>query len=154
MIDDQQRREITVEETLPHDPKTVWKALTTPALIERWLMANDFDLAVGKKFQFRRAPIGDWNGVVDCEVLEVEPERRLVYSWKGGFGSVGELDTVVIWTLTPVAEGTLLTMAHSGFRLPLNQIAFSAMSPGWGRAVQRIGEVLRDLTMAVATPCR
>jgi uncharacterized protein YndB with AHSA1/START domain len=132
----EETRDIVVEETLPHHPAAIWKALTTSALIARWLMPNDFEAVVGRKFNFRRAPMGDWNGVVDCEVLEVEPERRLVYSWKGGSGTIGELDTVVTWTLTPVEAGTRLRMEHTGFRLPRNAAAHEMMSPGWDRIVR------------------
>jgi uncharacterized protein YndB with AHSA1/START domain len=140
----QQVKEITFEVDLPHQAPAVWTALTSAKLIERWLMPNDFAPIVGHKFQFRRAPMGDWNGVVDCEVLEVEVDRRLVCSWKGGFGTVGELDTRVIWTLTPIESGTRLTMVHSGFRLPRNEIAFAAMAPGWGRIKDRIAQILSD----------
>ena len=144
------RREIVVDEVLPHAPEAVWKALTTSELIARWLMPNDFAPVVGRRFTFRTRPMGDWDGVVQCEVLEVEPARRLVYSWKGGassntkYGSA--LDTVVTWTLTPVSQGTRLRLVHAGFRSPENDFAFDAMSPGWTRAVQEsIARVTREV---------
>jgi len=136
-------RDITVEYVLPHPPAVVWKVLTTAELISRWLMPNDFALEVGRRFNFRRAPMGDWNGIVDCEVLAVEPERRLVYSWKGGAGA-GALDTVVTWTLTPVEASTRLRMVHAGFRLPANQMAFDAMSPGWGQVLRGVARVAAE----------
>ena len=92
-------RSIVVERTLPYPPEKIWRALTQPELIGRWLMPNDFVAAVGHRFTFRTKPQGDWDGVVDCEVLAVEPHRRLRYSWRGGsdtnprYGS--RLDTVV-----------------------------------------------------------
>lgn len=137
-------REIVVEEVLPHAPAAVWQALTRGDLIARWLMPNDFEPVVGRKFNFRRAPMGDWNGVVECEVLEVAAERRLVYSWKGGTGTALELDTVVTWTLTPVEAGTRLRMVHSGFRLPQNAVAYDGMSPGWSRVMKGIDRVVSE----------
>jgi uncharacterized protein YndB with AHSA1/START domain len=137
-------RDITVEDVLPHAPAAVWKALTTAELITRWLMPNDFALEVGRRFQFRSAPMGDWNGIVDCEILEVEPMRRLAYRWQGGSGA-GTLDTIVTWTLTPVEAGTRLKMVHSGFRLPGNRNAYDAMSPGWGHVLQGIARVTAEL---------
>ncbi len=134
---------------LPHAPDIVWKTLTTAELIGRWLMPNDFVPAVGKTFTFRTKPMGDWDGVVHCEVLEVVPNRKLVYSWKGGsdrnpkHGAV--LDTIVTWTLTPTAGGTRLRLVHAGFRSPGNDFAFDAMSPGWGRVLQGIGRVADEV---------
>jgi uncharacterized protein YndB with AHSA1/START domain len=136
------KREIIVEQVLPYGPETVWRTLTTAKLIDRWLMPNDFEPVVGKRFNFHTKPMGDWDGVVRCEVLEVLPNRKLVYSWKGGadsnaaYGS--SLDTIVTWTLTPVAGGTRLRLVHAGFRSPDNDFAFDAMSPGWNRVMQRI----------------
>jgi len=133
---------------LPHAPEIVWQALTSAELIGRWLMPNDFAPEVGRRFTFRTKPMGDWDGVVHCEVLELVPQRMLVYSWKGGardnakYGSV--LDTVVTWTLTPVAGGTHLRMVHAGFRSPENDFAFDAMRPGWSRILQSIPRVIAE----------
>jgi uncharacterized protein YndB with AHSA1/START domain len=139
-------RDIVVEDVLPHAPEVVWTALTTAELIGRWLMPNDFAPEVGRRFTFRTKPMGDWDGVVHCEVLEVVANHKLVYSWTGGtdrnptYGA--RLDTVVTWTLTPVAGGTRLRMVHAGFRSPSNDFAFDAMSPGWGRVMQGIARVI------------
>ena len=130
---------IVVEEVLPFSAGAVWTALTRSDLIQRWLMPNDFRAAVGAKFNFRRAPIGDWDGVVHCEVLECEPNRKLVYSWRGG-----DLDTVVTWTLRQLDKGTHLKMVHSGFELPKDQMAFDGMSPGWGRIIGAICRIIDE----------
>lgn len=75
---------IEVDYDLPHPPAKVWRVLTEPALLARWLMENDFQPSVGHRFHLRATPIpGQWDGVVACEVLEVEPHRLLRYSWKG-----------------------------------------------------------------------
>jgi uncharacterized protein YndB with AHSA1/START domain len=113
---------------VPQPPEKVWKALTTAKLI------------------------GDWDGVVHCEVLEIVPHRRLVYSWKGGsdsnnsdsnYGS--KLDSVVTWTLQPEGRGTRLRLVHTGFRSPQNDFAYDAMSPGWGRIMGRLSEIAAAL---------
>ncbi len=141
-------RDIVVEGVLPHAPERVWHALTSAELIGRWLMPNDFVAEVGRRFTFRTKPMGDWDGVVHCEVLELVPREKLVYSWKGGseknatYGSV--LDTVVTWTLTPVAGGTYLRMVHAGFRSPDNDFAYDAMSPGWSRILHGIPRVIAE----------
>jgi uncharacterized protein YndB with AHSA1/START domain len=106
---------IVVERTMPHPPEKVWRALTQSALIADWLMANDFEPVVGRKFNFRAPANPHWNGVTDCEVLEVEPQRRLVYTWNST-GEQAGLETTVTWTLTPADGGTQVRMEQSGFR--------------------------------------
>jgi uncharacterized protein YndB with AHSA1/START domain len=125
---------ITVEYDLPHPPAKVWRALTEPALLEKWLMPNTIAPVVGHRFTMQTQPMGGWDGVVQCEVLTVEPGKRLAYSWKGGATDNKEygqpLDTVATWTLTEKPGGTLLLLEHSGFS-EQNEFAFNAMSGGW-----------------------
>jgi len=81
-------RSLVVEKEMPHPPEKIWRALTQAPLIEAWLMANDFRPVVGHKFTLRTTPMPNWSGVVDCEVLMVEPNSRLSYSWDSmGFKS-------------------------------------------------------------------
>ena len=142
-------RDIVVEDDLPHAREIIWKTLTDGTLISRWLMPNDFEPIVGKRFTFKTKPMGNWDGVVRCQVLEIKSCERLVYSWKGGsednqqYGS--SLDSVVTWTLTAVATGTRLRMVHSGFRSPENDFAFDAMSGGWARIVPAISRLAGEL---------
>ena len=70
-------RSVVVEREIPHPPAKIWRALTQPHLIEAWLMTNDFAPVVGHRFNLR----GDWGGTLDCEVLAVEPNRTLSYTW-------------------------------------------------------------------------
>ncbi len=138
-------RAIAIERVLPYSPEKIWRTLTTSELIAKWLMPNDFAPDVGQRFVFRTTPMGDWDGVVQCEVLACDPPKLLRYSWKGGadtnpaYGS--RLDSTVTWTLTPVEGGTHLRMVHDGFVLPGNQFAFDAMSPGWGKVMDGIARV-------------
>lgn len=142
-------RDIVIEEVLPHAPQVIWKVLTSGELISRWLMPNDFAPVVGGNFTFRTRPMGNWDGVVHCQVLEIRPREKLVYSWKGGSDDNGaygsRLDSIVTWTLTRVAGGTRLRLVHSGFRSPGNDFAFDAMSGGWARIAQSIGKVAAEL---------
>lgn len=136
-------KDIVVDEVFPHAPEKLWKALTDGELIARWMMAPaGFDPVVGKHFTFKTTPAGEWDGVIHCQVLEVIPNERFVYAWKGGHESnVGygsPLETVVTWTLTKVAEGTRLRLVHSGFVLPRNDTAYKNMSEGWSKVVHRL----------------
>jgi uncharacterized protein YndB with AHSA1/START domain len=109
---------VIIEREIPHPPERVWRALTQGTLIEEWLIKNDFQPVVGHRFNFRTTPMPHWNGVVDCQVLAVEPNQRLSYSWcASGEEAVAGLKTVVTWTLTPTEGGVLVRMEQSGFRL-------------------------------------
>jgi uncharacterized protein YndB with AHSA1/START domain len=142
-------RDIVVEETFPHTPETLWKTLTTGALIGRWLMApTGFEPVKGKRFTFQTKPAGEWDGVIHCQVLEVTPNERLAFAWKGGHeentGYGSRLDTVVTWILSRVENGTRLRLVHSGFVLPKNDSAFKTMSEGWKKVVQNIGAIVGE----------
>jgi uncharacterized protein YndB with AHSA1/START domain len=137
-------RSIVIERMMPHPPEKIWRALTHARLIEQWLMKNDFEPRLGAQFTFQAKPMRDWNGIVRCEVAVFEPPRRLAYSWRGGslsnptHGSA--LDSVVEWVLTSEPGGTRVRMEHSGFG-PRNEMAFDAMSSGWPRGLERLGQV-------------
>jgi uncharacterized protein YndB with AHSA1/START domain len=143
-------QEIIVDEVFPHAPETIWKALTTGDLIARWLMeARGFAPVVGNRFTYQTRPAGEWDGTIRCEVLDVVPNERLVYSWKGGHeanvGYGSRLDTVVAWSLTRVEGGTRVRVVHSGFELPRNETAYRNMSDGWKTVVRRLDATSAEL---------
>jgi uncharacterized protein YndB with AHSA1/START domain len=142
-------QDIVVDEVFPHAPETIWKTLTTGDLISRWMMEpTGFEPAEGKRFTFKTKPAGAWDGVIHCQVLEVKPNQRLVYAWKGGDeGNVGygsRLDTVVTWILSRVENGTRLRLVHSGFVLPKNDTAFRNMSEGWKKVVRNLDAIAAE----------
>lgn len=139
MTDTAATRTLVIERELPHPPEKIWKALTEGTLIEEWLMKNDFQPVVGHRFKFRATPMPNWNGVIDCEVLVVEPNSRLSYSW----GSLG-LESVVTWTLTPIQGGTQVRMEQSGFRLE-EDANYKGASYGWQKFIGSLERVLGRL---------
>jgi uncharacterized protein YndB with AHSA1/START domain len=122
---------VIVEREMPHPPERIWRALTRPHLIEEWLMKADFEPVVGHRFNFR----ADW-GAVDCQVLAVEPNRTLSYTWGDH-----DLKTVVTWTLTPTKTGTCLRMEQSGFRADQPRY-YQGARGGWPRFLARLEQVL------------
>jgi uncharacterized protein YndB with AHSA1/START domain len=120
-------------------PETVWKYLTTSELIAQWLMKNDFELVLGRKFMFRANPHPDleFDGNVYCEILEINPMKKLVYSWKSGDGE-GKInvDSLVTWILIPKNGGTELILEHSGLDDLKNVMLFQAMNKGWDENVR------------------
>ena len=138
-------RTIVIERDMPHPPEKIWRALTQASLMEEWLMKNDFQPVVGRSFNFRAAPVPHWNGVVDCTVLEIEPNERLSYSWNAsGDEAANGLKSVVTWTLTRTNGGTHLRMEHSGFR-PKDESNFQGASYGWQRFFGGLERVLAGL---------
>ena len=138
-------RSIVVERVMPHAPEKIWRALTQSALIEAYLMKNDFTPIVGHRFNFRAQPIAGWNGVADCEVLVVEPCKRLAWSQNAsGDQAQDGLKSVVTWTLTPVEGGTLVRMEHSGFR-PQDEAGYQVMGNGWPRVVAGLERAVAGL---------
>ena len=138
--------EIVVDELFPHEPETVWRTLTTPEIIGRWFMTpTGFEAKVGTCFTYQTTPAGEWDGVIHCEVLEVVPNARLVYSWKGGHPSNKEygsrLETVVTWTVSKADGGTRLRLVHSGFEPSRNAFAYGRMSEGWPKVVEKVGAI-------------
>ena len=135
--------DITIVREYPHPRAKVWRALTDPNLVSRWLMRPEgFEPAVGTRFRLVARPQPGWRGFVDCEVLEVEARRRLSYSW---VGNEGHAPMVVTFDLEDVPGGTRLTFTHTGFRgVGGFLLAKLMLGPGWrkmfGRTVPRLLE--------------
>jgi uncharacterized protein YndB with AHSA1/START domain len=135
---------IEVDQFLFRPPEHVWHALTDPALLARWLMPNDFQPAVGHRFTFRTEPVPQqgFDGIVHCQVLDLEPPRLLRFSWRGGV-----LDTVVSWRLVPEGAGTRLLITHDGFddTDPAQRVTMGIMGGGWrGHLIKRLTAVLGE----------
>ncbi|WP_165190414.1 SRPBCC family protein [Caulobacter soli] len=138
---DTQLRTVVVERDIAHPPEKLWRALTQPHLIAEWLMNNDFQPVVGHGFQLR----GEWGGVLDCEVLALEPNRTLSYSWNHDNPDPAyALQSVVTFTLTPTDKGTHLRMEQTGFR-PDQKQAYGGAHAGWKTFLGNLDQLLARL---------
>lgn len=136
---------IAYDAFFPHPIERVWRALTDAKIIQQWLMPTTFEPSLGHRFTFQAAPMPavDFDGVVHCEVVELDPPRRLAYTWAGG-----TLDTIVSYELAQATEdgvsGTRLRFEHSGFDLSpqIDQVAYNGIRGGWrqimGPVLQRV----------------
>lgn len=125
---------VVVEREIPFPAEKIWRALTQPHLIEKWLMKNAFKPVVGHRFDLS----ADW-GMVDCEVQSIEPHKALAYSW-----NTKDLRSTVTWTLTPTDNGTLLRMEQIGFtqeQLPY----YRGASAAWPRFMEALESVVARL---------
>ena len=133
-------RSVVVEREIPFPPEKIWRALTQPHLIEEWLMKNDFKAVVGHRFDLR----ADW-GAVDCQVVEVEPNKTLSYTWNvTRDDAANDLKSVVTWTLTQTSTGTRLRMEQSGFR-PDQPRYYGGAKAGWPRFFAALEQVVARL---------
>jgi uncharacterized protein YndB with AHSA1/START domain len=130
---------LVLERELPHAPEKIWRAITESNLIQQWLMQNDFEPTVGRKFNLRSTPVPGWNGVIDCEVLSVEPQRTLSYTW----ASMG-MKSVVTFTLTATPAGTHLRMEQSGFP-STDSPYYKGASYGWQSFLGKLDQVVEGL---------
>lgn len=119
--------ELRFKEFYPHPIAAVWAALTDPNALAVWLMRNDFEPRVGKRFTFRDEPTAEWRGWIDCEVIALEPPCRMVWSWQS---TADDQPTKVTIELRAVAGGTELTLVHSGETDPARRSRYASGWPG------------------------
>jgi uncharacterized protein YndB with AHSA1/START domain len=128
-----------IEKEMPHPPEKIWRALTKGSLIKEWLMDNDFEPNVGHSFKFRSTRVPNWDGVINGEVLVVEPDKKLSYSW----GTMG-MESVVVWTLAATSSGTMVRMEHSGFRSD-QDAAYKGAQYGWQKFIGGLERVVAGM---------
>jgi uncharacterized protein YndB with AHSA1/START domain len=132
---------VVMQVDLPQPPETVWRALTDPELVAKWLMKTDLKPVVGAAFTFRIEASPAWDGVVQCEMLELEPHTRIRYAWR----ALG-VDTIVTWTLARTASGgTRLGLEQSGFK-PEHRHASAGAKHAWTKKLATLAELLAATT--------
>jgi uncharacterized protein YndB with AHSA1/START domain len=132
-----QTETLAFELELRHSPKKVWRALTDPVLLKDWLLpVAGFKLDPGATFTFHAPEKPGWDGTVSCQMVEIEAERKLSYTWV-----VGDMNTVVTFTVTPTAAGTLLSLQHAGFK-EHQKHNFGGARYGWKLMGGRLLELL------------
>ena len=108
----------------------VWRTLTEPERIAGWLGMDpdlpgtpEVDLRVGGRYSFGWEQAGQPLG--PQEILELDPERRLVYSW----AHEGDATHRTEWTLEPLGQDrTRLTVRQVGTDGPRE---FCGYTNGW-----------------------
>jgi uncharacterized protein YndB with AHSA1/START domain len=132
-------RSLVIEKEMSYPPEKIWRALTEGSLIKEWLMDNDFQPVVGHSFKFRSTPVPNWDGIINSRVLEIEPNKKLSYSW----GTMG-MESAVTWTLTPTGAGTHVRMEQTGFGSE-QDAAYKGATYGWQRFIGNMERVVAGL---------
>jgi uncharacterized protein YndB with AHSA1/START domain len=125
-------RPVRLSRTLPYAPEEVWEALTDRGRLGEWMAENDFEPRVGHRFELRTGPRPGWDGVLRCQVIELDPPRRLRFSCASDLARRG---TVTI-SLTPVAKGTRLLLEHEGLSQQGRGLLALLLPPAWGALAQ------------------
>ncbi|MGV9610845.1 SRPBCC family protein [Nocardia xishanensis] len=126
----------------PQPPGIVWRALTEPDLLERWLMRSiGFAATVGTHFIFavRSQPTGE----IACEVLAARQNEQLTLSWVD-LRARYPARWVVDLALRPQGRGTRLLLTQTGFDIAdrRQKMARNVMERGWTITLSRLHEVL------------
>lgn len=136
--------DVSVQHHFPFSIDKVWASLTNSEILGKWIWPNNFKPVLGYTFQFRAEPNEWWNGVVDCEVLEIKEPYKLSYTWH----SAGERTTVT-WTLEELPDGqTLLSLDQSGFSEQTKQTkgAIEGATYSWIGFCKQLDTVLNTST--------
>jgi uncharacterized protein YndB with AHSA1/START domain len=132
--------ELFFDEFYPHPCDDVWRALTDPTALSTWMMPNDFEPHVGRRFSFKREALPpNTRGTVECEVLALEPPSRMVWSW---LSTDEGAPTRVEFRLEPVAGGTRLILTHTGEADP---VTVSRVTAGWPQRFAQLRVTLNTL---------
>lgn len=137
------KKEIKLEKYYPYPINKVWRAMTDKRAMSQWLMECDFEPVVGHKFQFLDKPRFGWDGIVNCEVLEIIEPQKIVYSWNGGSGK-NTINTIVTWTLEKQDQGTLVKLNHTGFTGISGVMTSFILKSGWEKIINRLLKNLRN----------
>lgn len=151
-------RTIQLKTVLPYSPALVWQALTDPVILGSWFMQNDLQPIPGQSFTFRMAPQKGWDGITHCEIIALEPEKYLAYTYRGEAsgekalacagihsdtadkmtkGIFAKLDTVLSFTLEPTCGGTILQLKHSGYKGFKLVLISLIMQMGWKKQLTK-----------------
>jgi uncharacterized protein YndB with AHSA1/START domain len=140
-------KEIVVERLLPAPPEAVFAAWTDPADLGRWLVPGEMtrasvelDFRVGGRF--RVAMHGEEQDYVQHgEYLEIDPPKRLVFTWVSEWMPEGEQHTRVSVSFEPVgADLTRLRLVHD--QLPEGD-GYEGHRGGWTSIVDKLAARLK-----------
>lgn len=117
----------------------VWNAVSSSEGLEAWLMPNTFQPVMGYEFTFMAQPMGNWDGTVRCKVMELDPPKRLGFTWFGN-----NMELYVSFELMELEEGkTGFTLVHSGW-LEQYSMLRDRMYEGWGHLTEGLQKKLGD----------
>jgi uncharacterized protein (TIGR03086 family) len=122
---------------VPLDPDATFALVTEPERLRRWMaVAARVVLRPGGDYRWTVTPGHTATGTV----VDVDPGKRVVYSWGWEDGDPAPGGSTVTVTLTPVDGGTEVRLVHDG--LTDEQAAHHAV--GWNHFLGRLVAAGRD----------
>lgn len=109
---------LELKRLLPAEIGRVFAAWSSADALSRWFMCapgwtatTSLDFRVGGKFRVEMHSAGRPVGTASGEYREIDPPRRLVFTWTAE-GAVGVRDSVVVVELKAIGAQTELTLTH------------------------------------------
>jgi uncharacterized protein YndB with AHSA1/START domain len=141
---------LTLKQQVNAPPERVFDALLDPKLICQWMgprmMVESCEVMtlephVGGRFRLKMyqrpdAPMGPAALIVTGTYQEIDPPRRLVYSW---MWEHEKLESLVAWNLKPNAGGTEVVLVHDGFA---SAERMQSHERGWTASMQQLAGAL------------
>jgi uncharacterized protein YndB with AHSA1/START domain/DNA-binding transcriptional ArsR family regulator len=131
-------------------PERLWQAITDGELTRRYYFGSPVasDWAKGSRFEMT-SPDGSevW---VEGEVLDIDPPRRLVQSFRAHWDEAMEQDgpSKVTWEVEPVGEACRLRVTHED----LGEAAAQQVSGGWPQILSGLKTLLETGEPLVLQP--
>ena len=122
---------------VPLDPEATFALITQPERLRRWMaVAARVELRPGGDYRWTVTPGHTAAGTV----VDVEPGKRVVFSWGWEDGDPAPGGSTVTLTLTPVDAGTEVRLVHDG----LNDEQAAHHAVGWNHFMDRLVAAGRD----------
>ena len=117
----QERPSLSLVRKLDAAPGKVWRAITEPEMLKRWMGPDDafkvptaeIELRVGGRYRIVMiSPDGEEHDVRGA-YREIVPNKKLVYTW--AWKTTPERESLVTIELRSAGSGTELTLRHEQF---------------------------------------
>ncbi|MFT6398135.1 MAG: hypothetical protein ACJAYU_002890 [Bradymonadia bacterium] len=123
---------------LKASPEKVWRFLTEKDKLARWFHETNRDLTEPSAFHYlRHDDEAEERKLMWGDILEVVPHSKLVHTFT--HQALAGVVTTVTWELTPIEDGTQLTMTHEGLK---SLAALSGHDSGWDQHLTRLRVVV------------
>jgi uncharacterized protein YndB with AHSA1/START domain len=131
--------EVAVTRHFEHSIEDVWEGLTNEAAISEWLMpARGFIVEAGCRFEMSCTNENGDEDIYRCEVLELDPPKRMRWSWVL-VGNEAQSSTEVEFRLNSKGDGTEVTVFHRGDR---DREVLERFKSGWPAKLDQLAETL------------